>query len=218
VEDLILALSAYVNELEIIIVNDGSQDATAHIAEQLAEKHSNLIKIIHHKKCLGIGTSYRDALAIAKGDYFTWFPADHENSAAELISCLNHLKENAIVTCHHRGKDPRSLWRRGISSFYTWGLNRYLHVNLRYYNGLTIFPIEALRSFPLLANGVFLLAESIVRAIKMGYNVIELSAPLQKRNYGKSKALSFNSIKQILRDSFYLLFKNKWGKGILDED
>lgn len=208
IEDLIFTLSCIVHDLEIIIVDDGSKDSTSQLADQLAKEYSQ-VKVIHHGKNLGIGTCYRNALAVAKGDYFTWFPSDHENSAEEFIKSLHYLKEDTIVTCHHQGRDPRSFLRRWISLIYIGILNKYFHINLKYYNGLTIFPISVLRSFPLVSNGFFLFAESVVKAIKKGCKVVELSAPLGKRELGKSKSLSFLSVVRMARDAFCFIFLQK---------
>ncbi len=106
VDDLITNLSTYILRLEIIIVDDGSTDSSFQITEQIAKDYPG-IKVIRHKRNLGIGVCYRDALVIAQGDYFTWFPADHENSTEEFIKCLAYLNKNTIVTCHHRGQDAR---------------------------------------------------------------------------------------------------------------
>ena len=199
VEDLVTSLAGLVEKLEIIIVDDASTDATAQLADQLTKEYCQ-VKVIHHTKQLGIGFCYRDALSVAKGDYFTWFPGDHENSSEEFIQCLPYLKKDTIVTCHHRGQDPRSILRRLISRCYTIILNKYFRLHLKYYNGLSVFPISALRSLSLVANGFLFTAENLIKAIRRGYNVIELSTPLKKRVYGDSSALSLSSICLMARD------------------
>jgi len=208
VEDLISILSPFLQKLEVIIVDDGSTDSTPRLAEQLAREYCQ-VKAIHHKKNLGIGVCYRDALAIAEGNYYTWFPADYENSAEEFIQCLPYLSQETIVTCHHQEQDPRPVLRRWISHSYTWILNKYFHLNLKYYNGLTIFPVSILRSIPLTADGFVFSAESLICAIQRGYEILELSAPLRKRTFGRSKTLTFVSICQILTNLFHI-FKLKF--------
>lgn len=206
VEDLLNTLFSYVQEVEIIIVDDGSTDSTPQLAKQIAKDYSE-VKVIHHKRRLGIGACYRDALAIAKEDYFTWFPADHENSAEEFIQCLPYLDEKTVVTCHHLGGDPRSVLRRMISRSFTWILNKYFNLTIKYYNGLTIFPTSASRSFPLISDGFLFTSENLIKAIKRGYQVIELPVPLRKREGGKTKIFTILSFTQILRDIFCILMK-----------
>jgi len=201
VEDLLTTLSTAVQKLEIIIVNDGSTDFTPRLAEQLARIYYQ-VKVIHHKINLGIGVCYRDALLVAGGEYFTWFPGDHENSAEEFVQCLPYLGDGTVVTCYHQGQDSRTVLRRWLSRSYTRILNKYLHFNLKYYNGLTIFPTSILRSMPLVADGFGFPAESLVRAIQRGCPILELLAPLNKRRWGKSKAFSLLSLSRTARDIF----------------
>jgi glycosyltransferase involved in cell wall biosynthesis len=208
VDDLLKTLSALVKTLEVIIVDDKSTDATSQLADCLAQGCPQ-VKVIHHQKRMGIGACYRDALTVAQGDYFTWFPADHENSADEFISCIPYLNEHTIVTCHHRGRDSRFVLRRGISRIYTLALNTYFHLDLKYYNGLTVFPASALRSFSLVANGFIFTAENIIKSVRRGYTIIELCAPLRKRVHGRSTAFSLASIQQGIRDITLILKENK---------
>ena len=210
VEDLILTLSRYVNEIEVVIVDDASTDLSGKIAEQLSGKYSQ-VKLIHHQKNSGIGACYRDALAIAKGEYFTWFPSDHENPAEDFIQYFKYLEKGVIVTCHHRGQDPRPFLRRLISLTYTWVLNKTFHLDLKFYNGLTMFPASLLRSLPLVTNGFAFPAESVIRAIRQGCQVLELPSPLKKRQQGKAKALTFISFSRMARDIFRLFAGRRMG-------
>jgi len=208
VEDLILTLLQKIKELEIVIVDDASTDSTPQLARELVAKH-NQVKFISHAKNLGVGVCYRDALAVAQGKYFTWFPSDHENSAGELAKCLPFLNDNYIVTSHHRDYDFRSDFRRLISYIYTWVLNKYFRMNLKYYNGLTIIPTMCLRTTSLKSEGFAFGAESVIHAVQSGCKVVELSAPLRQRVSGKSKAFTIKSIYKVLKDLFFVLKKRK---------
>lgn len=200
IRDLFVTLSPCVLFLEVIIVNDGSTDSTAYLAEEIARDYGQRIKVVHHLVNLGIGASYKEALSIAQGQYFTWFPGDHENSAEEFIQCLPYLREDTMVTSYHGESDRRSLLRRSVSGVYVCLLNKYFRLNLKYYNGLTIFPITVLRSFPLVTDGFALFAETLIRAIKSGCKIVELSYPLKKRRGGRSSALSFLSLVRMIND------------------
>jgi len=208
VEDLLISLGSRVKNLEIIIVDDGSSDATFDISNEFSEKYRE-VSVVHHEVNLGIGSCYRNALSIAKGDFFTWFPGDHENSAQELIKCLPYLDKDTVVTSHHLGYDRRCYMRRLISQSYTWILNTIFSLNIKYYNGLAIFSIEILRSFPLHSEGFSLFAENLIRVIRSGSKVVELSASLPGRSGGKSKALSFLSILRMAKDLIAILSKGK---------
>jgi glycosyltransferase involved in cell wall biosynthesis len=200
VQDLFKTLAPLVGTLEIIIVNDGSTDTTASLAQELSKEYDSPIKVIHHPVNLGLGASYKDALSIAEGQYFTWFPGDHENSAEELVHCLPHLGQNTAVTSYHGESDKRSWLRRATSNLYTGLLNKCFSLSIKYYNGLTIFPTKVLRAYPLVSNGYALSAESLIRAVKSGCKLVELLYPLNKRQGGRSSAISFLSFLGMVKD------------------
>ncbi len=211
VEDLFLTLSPLVAALEVIIVNDGSTDSTATLAQELGKEYSPRIKVIHHPVNLGLGASYKDALSIAQGQYFTWFPGDQENSAQEIAQCLEHLARDTAVTSYHGEGDQRCWMRRGISRLYTGILNKIFRLNIKYYNGLTVFPAEVLRAHPLISGGFALSAESLIRAIKSGTKVVELLYPLKERRGGCSNAIScaafLGMAKDIIRNLIFAIHR-----------
>lgn len=200
VEDLRGELAPHLSWMEIIIVNDGSTDSTPSCAQELAKEFAG-IKVIHHQRRIGVGSCYRDALAVAEGDYYTWFPADHENAASELLHCLQHLRPDVVVTSHHKGCDPRMLRRKIVSAIYTGLLNTLFGLKVTYYNGLTIFPLHVLRSFPLVSDGFVFQAEAMIRALRSGCRLIELQAALKERTWGKSKAFTLSSLMHAARDA-----------------
>lgn len=202
------SLSQTVERFEIIIVDDASTDSTFATAQELARKYDQ-VKVLRHMSNRGMGSCYRDALSVAEGDYFTWFPADHENSAEEIINCIHQLKEDYIVTSYHCGQDMRPKLRRLISRLYTWILNKRFKLNLKYYNGLTIIPTKVLKAIPLKSEGFFFSAEAIIRSVRSGCQVIGLTAPLRGRISGKSKAFSLSSIFRMIKDLIRIYAGNK---------
>lgn len=206
VEDLQKTLVAHIRGIEIIIVDDGSTDSTPQLAEELAKEFSN-VKVTHHKKKLGVGVCYRSALAAATGDYITWFPADHENPAEQFIPSFPYFKKDSIVIFHHLGRDNRFLLRRFISRIYTKFINIYFNLDLKYYNDLTIMPTSLARSLTPVSCTSVIWAEILIRVIKHGYKLIELSAPLKGRQGSRSKTFTCLSIIKIMKDIFYILLK-----------
>lgn len=204
VDDLFNVLSCQHKEFEIIIVNDGSSDQTPGLADSLSKKYSQ-IKVIHHAKNFGIGNCYRDALAVANGKYFTWFPSDGEDVAIEVSQCLKHAKDGVIVISYHAAYDRRLKLRRVLSRVYTLMLNIIFRQNLKYYNGISIISTQMARAMVLVSNGFFSNAEIVIRAVKLGCKVVEVSTPLGKRISGKSKALSLRSLWMAGRDIVHIL-------------
>ena len=62
-------------EFELLVVNDGSSDGTAELAERLAMEHDR-VRVIHHPINRGLGGGYRTGFDTARGDWLIFFPAD----------------------------------------------------------------------------------------------------------------------------------------------
>lgn len=204
VEELIANLDSRVAKLEIIIVDDGSKDLTFQIAQDLSEKYSQ-VAVASHDINYGIGQAYRTALSRANGEYFTWFPADGEDSVETILLCLEHVDEDVAVTSYHKGYDKRSLFRKGVSSLYTIIINIIFGYSMKYYNGVAIFPAEKIKQTNGCSKGFFFNAENIIRFLKLGGKIKQIRTPLKKRGHGKSKAISFRSLWQVFSDCLFMM-------------
>jgi glycosyltransferase involved in cell wall biosynthesis len=206
VKNLLLTLRPYYMGVEIIIVDDGSNDKTSLYALSLSNQYSE-IKVLRHRKNFGLGCCFVDAIRESSYDFFSWFPADGENRAEEFLQVLPYLKNNNIITTHHRGFDPRNMLRKNISKWYSFILNMRFGNSVNYYNGLTVFPTEVIKKVRLQSKGVCILAETVVKTIKLGHPLIELSAPLNRRSKGGSKIFHGFGVFRFLHEFIcYILF------------
>lgn len=88
--DSLLATAQIGIGVEIVIVNDGSTDRTAAIADEYANAHPDFVKVIH-KKNGGHGSGINAGLREATGTYFKVVDSDDwvDQQAAEAV--LKHL-------------------------------------------------------------------------------------------------------------------------------
>src|SRR2546427_1270180 len=83
---------------EIIVVDDGSTDGSAEIADELARAHPDSIRVIRHERNQGKGASVRTAVDQASGDFCVIQDADLEYDPREYRHLLKPLLEgNADV-------------------------------------------------------------------------------------------------------------------------
>lgn len=85
------------NEVEIIIVNDGSTDMTAEIADEYAKNYPNIVRVIHQENG-GHGSGLNAGIKNAKGLYFKVVDSDDwvdPNAYKEILKLLKKMiKEN----------------------------------------------------------------------------------------------------------------------------
>lgn len=79
------------NEIEIIIVNDGSKDKTGEIADRYAKKYPTIVKVIH-KENGGHGSGVNAGLSIATGKYFKVVDSDDWLDEDALLVLLDEIK------------------------------------------------------------------------------------------------------------------------------
>ncbi len=80
------------NNVEIIIVNDGSTDRTAEIADRYHEKYPNTVRVIH-KENGGHGSALNVGLQAAQGIYFKCVDSDDWLNTVQLKKLLAQVKQ-----------------------------------------------------------------------------------------------------------------------------
>ena len=186
-------------DYEVIVVDDGSTDRTGQIADRLAAQNP-AVKVIHHGNRKGLGRGYRSAVQAATKSYFVFIPGDNSWPLDSVSRLFALLGEADVVTSYPTNADEqRTRLRRILSSGYTTLVNALHGLGLRYYNGLTIYPTEFLRTHPVRASGFGFAAELLLTAIYEGMSVVEVGLGIQEREGGASKAVSTRNVASVVR-------------------
>lgn len=99
-----LVTAKHIDELDIIIVNDGSKDKTAEIASNYQMKYPNSVKCIN-KENGGHGSTINVGLQIAVGKYINILDGDDwydTNSLDLLVDFLSERNEDLVISGHYR--------------------------------------------------------------------------------------------------------------------
>lgn len=81
-------------EMEILIVDDGSTDRTRAVADRLAEEHPTIVKA-HHQANAGHGSALNYGIANAEGVYFKVVDSDDRMVKENLPGLMDVLREHA---------------------------------------------------------------------------------------------------------------------------
>ncbi len=118
------------DDIEIIIVNDGSSDDTAKIADAYALAYPNIVRVIH-KENGGHGSGVNAGIENAKGLYFKVVDSDDWVDKSAYFTLLNSIKETVNLK-----KEPVDLF---ISNYVYNRLNQGLTHQVHYKN---VFPTD----------------------------------------------------------------------------
>lgn len=199
VSSILEALKKTVSDYEVLIVNDGSTDKTDEITNRLAREISN-VRVLHHPRRRGLGAAYQSAVGSATKNYFVFVPGDNSWPYASLIELFRRTGDADIITSYatnpwaRRGGPPRMF----ISAGYTKFLNGLYGLDLKYFNGLTIYPITYLKTSPIKTFGFGFAAEALLHGIFRGMSFIEIGLPIQELEGGLSKALTIKNFASVI--------------------
>src|SRR3954469_23362709 len=70
-------------DFEVIVVNDGSSDATADIADELARTYPN-VRVVHHPRNRGYGGALQSGFRSATKEFIFYTDGDAQYDPAEL--------------------------------------------------------------------------------------------------------------------------------------
>lgn len=212
VERLIRALDITVDDYEIMIVNDGSDDGTGDEADALAKRY-DFVQAIHHERNMGLGASYAEGIALGTKDYFTYIPGDNTWPYRSFVQLFSNLGKSDIVTSYSVNPEVRPAGRRIVSRLYTAVLNLLFGHRLHYYNGLTIYPKNFLALNPITTGGFGFQAEVLLKGVALGLDYIEVGLPIDERTAGGSKAFTLRNFVSVAATIARLFFELRLDRG-----
>jgi glycosyltransferase involved in cell wall biosynthesis len=190
---------------ELVLINDGSRDRTAEIANSLKQRFP-FIQVIHHDQPHGIGGSFWEGSQIAKGEAVTMLPGDGENDPVEILRYLPLMEQVDIIVPFVYNVEVRGRHRRWVSRTYKAIINLSFGLLLNYMNGTVVYRRSVLNSLSLNSRGFFYQTELLIKAIRKGYLYAEVPYALGTRSTGKSKALTLKSFFKLSRDYLHTVY------------
>ena len=209
----LLTLRELTDDYEVIVINDGSQDHTGAVLDELARIYPQEVRIIHHARNRGYGGALRSGFAAATKDWIFYTDGDAQYDPRELKNLAELASEHVdfINGWKIERHDP---WQRIV-------IGRIYQYIIKLSFGLKLKDVDC--DFRLMRRHVFdivrLEADSGVICVELmkkvqdaGFRLTETPVHHFHRAYGQSQFFNFRRLVRVAFDLNELWRKLVWRK------
>ena len=193
VEAVVETLDRLSDDYEVIVVNDGSRDATPRIVEGLSRQHP-AVRLVSHQENRGYGAALATGFASAMRDFIFLTDGDLQFDVRELEGFLALLPSADLVVGYRRPRaDP---WAR---RFYGWGWNLLVNTLFGYTArdvdcAFKLIPRRLMSEVQIQSTGHTFSPELLIKARRAGYRVAERRVTHLPRTAGEAKGARLDHI------------------------
>jgi glycosyltransferase involved in cell wall biosynthesis len=190
-------------DYEIILVNDGSRDATGELARAQLVPRIPHFKLVEHFPNRGYGGALKAGFAAATQDLIAFTPADQQFDFREITRLLDKLTPDVALVSGRRVKRQDPLIRRlnGLG----WNLVVALLFGRSIHDidcGFKVFRREVLRHIHLESNGAMIDTEMLAELRARGFKLTDVPVTHLPRTAGRPTGANLKVIVRAFRDLF----------------
>jgi glycosyltransferase involved in cell wall biosynthesis len=210
VEEALATLPGLAESFEIVIVNDGSKDATPQIADELVVTHPQ-VRAVHHPTNLGYGAALRSGFAAARYANLAFTDGDRQFKVADLGRLIERFQAggaDAVVGYRIKRADP--LVRTVYARLYRLANRIFFGLTVRDVDcACKLFSRASLAGVNVESGGAFFSAELLIKLRARGRRLAEVGVPHYPRTAGSPTGAKPQVVLRAVRD-FWLLRLRLW--------
>jgi glycosyltransferase involved in cell wall biosynthesis len=200
------ALQSVTDDFEIIVTNDGSQDATAEILGELQAKRPDLpLRVQTHQTNQGYGAALATGFDAARKEFVFFTDGDRQFDVGEIALLLAELDEDTDMVVgwrRHRADPPLRLlnawgWKQLINGLFGYTAR---DVDCAF----KLFRRAVWQNLTVYARGATFSAEFLIKARRLGFSIKEVPVSHFPRPAGKATGAKLSVIVRAFAELFRL--------------
>jgi glycosyltransferase involved in cell wall biosynthesis len=203
VEQALAVLRKLNADFEVIIVDDGSSDATGQIADEISRRDSK-VKVVHHHPNLGYGAALQSGFKAAARKIVFFTDGDGQFDISEMPSLLPLMSQFDIVSCYRLNRKDNFVRR-----FNGWAWTKLvcflLNIKIRDIDcAFKLYKREIFDNIQMASTGALINAEILARAVRKGYTVTQRGVHHYPRTAGAQTGANLRVIFRAFKELFKL--------------
>jgi glycosyltransferase involved in cell wall biosynthesis len=210
VENALAVLEKIGADYEVIIVNDGSRDATGSIADGIVSENPR-VKVVHHPTNLGYGSALQSGFKASTKELVFFTDGDGQFDMNEMPPLLPLMDQYDIVTCYRINRqDP--LIRKINAWCWTQLVCLLFNMKIRDIDcAFKLFKRGSVDTAKLVSTGALIDAEILARATRKGCKITQVGVHHYPRTAGAQTGAKLSVIFRAFRELFKLSRQIKSG-------
>ena len=212
VAEALETLPSLAETFEIVIVNDGSKDATGPMADELAAANPDVVRAVHHPVNQGYGAALRSGFRASRFDHVAFTDGDRQFHVADVGRLVARMAESDApdVVVGYRIKRADPLVRTVYARLYRLANRIFFGLRVRDVDcACKLFRRPALEGIAVESGGAFFSAELLIKLQAAGRSVVEVGVPHYPRTAGSPTGAKPAVVFRAVRD-FWLLRLRMW--------
>jgi glycosyltransferase involved in cell wall biosynthesis len=191
---------------EVVVVDDGSTDATARVLRDLERQYS-FLRIATHRSQRGIADALRTGYLNSRGHVLVFYPADLQFKPEDIPRLVAPILDDKadMVTGFKQGQYDKQF----VSGIYNRLSRSLFDVQVRDLNSVKAYRREIMDALPVRPDWHRYM---VVIAAAEGFTITEVPVPLYPRHAGKSKFATWHRIPIGVLDMLAVWFELRFGK------
>ena len=196
------ALAGITSDFEVVVVNDGSRDGTAEVAQTLVDSHHPRVRLVNHIANRGYGAAIATGFEHARGDLVFYTDADNQFDISELQWFLPMMEDQDVVVGFRVYR-----YDTVLRSILSWIYNRLVSVLFRVRVrdvdcAYKLFRREVLEKITIESSDFFVDTELVAKARKWNFRIAEKGVRHYPRLHGETTVRASdipNTLRTVLR-------------------